>query len=93
MWRCSSKFRQESLACCSSTWPYSYSTKPGVREFYASEEGSRFVRAVAMVTHSATTSIIGNFFLSLNRPGYPCRLFSEDEQALGWLKVQAMARR
>lgn len=51
------------------------------------------MRAVAMVTHSATTSIIGNFFLSLNRPGYPCRLFSEDEQALGWLKVQAMARR
>ena len=64
-----------------------YSTGPGVREFYASEEGSRYVSALAMVTYSTTTSMIGNFFLSINRPSYPCRMFTNLASANGWLRT------
>lgn len=62
-----------------------YSTGPGVREYYASAEAAEFVAALAMITPSATSRIIGNFFLSMNRPPYPCRMFKTSEEATRWL--------
>jgi hypothetical protein len=62
-----------------------YSTGPGVREYYASAEASEYVAALAMITPSATSRIIGNFFLTINRPPYPCRMFKTTEEATRWL--------
>lgn len=62
-----------------------YSTGPGVREYYATPEAGRCVKALAMVTPSSTTRIVGNFFLSLNRPPYPTRLFTNVDDAVKWL--------
>lgn len=66
-----------------------YSTAPGVRDYYASEEAARCVTALAMMAASSTARIVGNFFLSLSNPGYPCRLFSKREAAIAWLQTQA----
>ncbi len=62
-----------------------YSTEPGVREFYASEEASRWVIALAMVTPSPASRIVGNFFLRLQHPPYPCRMFATTDEAAAWL--------
>lgn len=66
-----------------------YRTGPGVREYYATEEAGRNVAALAMVTPSRTTRIIGNFFLGLNNPGYPCKMFNDDRSAARWLLQHA----
>lgn len=66
-----------------------YRTGPGVREYYASDEASRYVAALALLTRSRTTKIVGNFFLGLTRPPYPCRMFTEERQAVEWLHGQS----
>lgn len=69
-----------------------YTTEPGVREYYASDEASRHVAAIAMVTPSAAARIIGNFFLKLNQPKYPCRMFGNADEAAAWLLRQPAER-
>ena len=63
-----------------------FSTGPGVREFYASDEANRFVKGMALLIASDTGRIIGNFFLRINRPPSPCRMFTQPRVALDWLK-------
>jgi hypothetical protein len=63
-----------------------FSTGQGVREFYATQEANRYVKAIALLIASDTGRIIGNFFLKLNRPPSPCRMFTRPEAALEWLK-------
>lgn len=65
-----------------------YSTEPGVRAYYASEEAGRFITALGMITRSSSARIIGNFFLSINNPGYPCKMFANVEDAARWLLAQ-----
>ena len=65
-----------------------FSTDPDVRKYYATPEASQFVVALAMVTHSKTTTLVGNFFLSLTSPPYPCRMFAELDKAAQWLLEQ-----
>ncbi|MET0594446.1 MAG: hypothetical protein ABW133_17220 [Polyangiaceae bacterium] len=62
-----------------------FSTGPGVREFYASQEANRFVKGMALLIASDTGRMIGNFFLKLNRPPSPCRMFTRPRSALEWL--------
>ncbi|MFV8753479.1 hypothetical protein ACNOYE_23250 [Nannocystaceae bacterium ST9] len=62
-----------------------YAMDPKAREFYATPEAARFVLALALVTPSTTTRVLGNFFLGLNKPTYPCRMFSNVDEAASWL--------
>lgn len=62
-----------------------FSTGPGVREFYASQEANRFVKGMALLIGSDTGRMIGNFFLKLNRPPSPCRMFTRVKLGLDWL--------
>jgi hypothetical protein len=36
--------------------------------------------------------IIGNFFLSVNKPLYPARLFDNEASALAWLQASVVSR-
>ncbi|NTU83895.1 MAG: hypothetical protein HGA45_31730 [Chloroflexales bacterium] len=56
------------------------------REFYTRSEAARVIRAVAILVESPMSRLIGNFFLGFNKPTIPLRLFSSDEEALGWLR-------
>lgn len=44
------------------------------------------VNAIAMLIESPGSRIIGNFFLGLNKPAVPTKLFNEKNQAMEWLK-------
>lgn len=44
------------------------------------------VLAIAMLVKSPVSSIVGNFFLGLNKPTVPTHLFTSETKALQWLE-------
>lgn len=42
--------------------------------------------AVALMVASPVSKVIGNFFIGLNKPTHPVRLFSDESSGLEWLK-------
>jgi hypothetical protein len=40
---------------------------------------------VALLVGSPVTRVIGNFFIGLNKPRWPVRLFRSESDALAWL--------
>jgi len=59
----------------------------GTREFTASHEGQRYSLAEAVVINSTAQRLMGNFYLRINRPVKPMRLFTSVEEAVKWLKT------
>ena len=55
------------------------------RDFLA-KEGSSYTKGVAIVVDSPMTKIIGNFYLGLNKPTTPTKMFTEKQEALDYLK-------
>jgi len=55
------------------------------REYYVSEESSRYKTGMAMLVNSPMQRMLGNIFFKINRPPYPTRLFSRQVDALEWL--------
>jgi hypothetical protein len=60
----------------------------GVRTHMSSERAGRYLSRVALVADSPLTRTIGNFFMRLNRPPFPVRIFDAEEEALRWLVTQ-----
>jgi hypothetical protein len=56
------------------------------RDFLASPEGTKGLSAAAMMLDSAFSSFLGNFYLSVNKPPMPVRIFTSTEAAVKWLK-------
>ena len=56
------------------------------REYLASAEASEPLTAVGLLTTSPISRVIGNFFLGLNRPPHPIRMFTSEEDAVAWLR-------
>lgn len=57
----------------------------GVRTHMSSERAGRYLARVALVADNPLTRTIGNFFMRLNRPPFPLRIFDGEDDALGWL--------
>jgi hypothetical protein len=55
------------------------------REFLANAEASPQVSAEAYILKSTAQSIIGNFYLNVNKPERPTRMFTKINEALKWL--------
>jgi hypothetical protein len=58
------------------------------RMHYIRPEAAGEVAALAMLIDSQISRILGNFFVNVNRPPFPLRLFTEEAEALAWLKGQ-----
>jgi hypothetical protein len=56
------------------------------RTYYAGPEPGRVHTAVALVVGSPLNRAIGNFFLGLNRPLIPTRMFDTPAAAREWLR-------
>ncbi len=56
------------------------------RDFLASDAGTRGLKAAAMMLDSAFSSFLGNFYLSVNKPPMPVRIFTNTEAAVKWLR-------
>lgn len=54
------------------------------RDFLA-QEGSLYTKVVAILVDSPMTKIIGNFYLGLNKPTTPTKMFTDKQEALDYL--------
>jgi len=45
-----------------------------------------FATAVALLVGSPVTRVMANFFIGLNKPPVPTRLFTSEDEAVAWLK-------
>ena len=57
-----------------------------VREYAAGEEANRWTIADAIVVKSLSQRMLINFFLRIDRPPKPTRLFNEVDKAFEWLE-------
>ncbi|MES2140927.1 MAG: hypothetical protein V4511_14565 [Bacteroidota bacterium] len=60
------------------------STKPA-RDFFASEAGCEGINATAVIIDSPVGSILGNFYILINKPLRPVKLFTDKLKAKKWL--------
>jgi hypothetical protein len=56
------------------------------RDFFSSPAGNEGLKAGAIILDSEFTSILGNFFLSVNKPNIPAKMFTNVSQAVKWLQ-------
>jgi hypothetical protein len=56
------------------------------REYTASNEVSKILKADALVIKGLALRIIGNGYLRINKPNRPTRLFNSESEAVNWLK-------
>ena len=56
------------------------------RAFFASEEYMRLCSQTALVVGSPVSRVIGNFFVGLNSPKYPYKIFDDPDSAAAWLR-------
>ncbi len=58
------------------------------RTLASSKEYTNDRVATAFVTTSIANRLVGNFFINFNKPATPTKMFSKEEDALKWMKVQ-----
>jgi len=56
------------------------------RDHFSMRDRKPAVSAIAMLVKSPVSSIIGNFFLGLNKPSVPTHLFTSEVKAVNWLE-------
>lgn len=57
------------------------------REFWAKKESCPYASADAYVATNFGHKFIGNFYLKFNKPGRPTKIFSNEADAIKWLKT------
>ena len=63
------------------------------REARAHYAANPIATAVALVVTNPVSRVLGNFYLGLNKPAVPTRLFSDTADAREWLRAYPPSRR
>jgi hypothetical protein len=58
-----------------------------IRESWAKEETCQYTSAEAFMTDSLPHKLLGNFYLNINKPKRPTRMFTDKAKAIEWLKT------
>ena len=56
------------------------------RNYYANERTASIQRATALLVSSPLSATIANFFMGLNKPLTPTRMFTKTDEAIAWLQ-------
>lgn len=56
------------------------------RMYYASKEAEKIFKAAALLVGTQMSRLLGSFFLGLNKPAMPVKLFTSEIEAIKWLK-------
>ncbi len=56
------------------------------RQHYAGERTASIQRATALLVSSPLSATIANFFMGLNKPLCPTRMFTKIDEAIAWLQ-------
>ena len=55
------------------------------RNYYAGKRTASIQRATALLVASPLSATIGNFFMGLNKPLSPTKVFTNEKEAIDWL--------
>jgi hypothetical protein len=55
------------------------------RNFFTTNGRKTNTLAFAIIIDSSVSKVVGNFFLGINKPAVPTKLFSDETHALEWL--------
>ena len=56
------------------------------RKHFSTNDRETVINSFAVMVKSPLSKVIGNFFMGINKPEVPARLFDKEEDALNWLK-------
>ncbi len=56
------------------------------RMYYAGTEAEKIFKVAALLVGTQMSRVLGNFFIGLNKPVVPVKLFTSEKEALKWLK-------
>jgi len=56
------------------------------REYFAKGDGIRYLNSGAFLVKSQVQTIFINFFLMINKPVLPTKLFTDRQEAINWLQ-------
>jgi len=56
------------------------------RDHFSMQGRTPGIKAIGLLIKSPASTIIGNFFLGLNKSVVPVKLFTKEEKAVDWLK-------
>lgn len=60
---------------------------PEARAYIATPESDPFASAEAYVIQSFSQKLVGNVYISFNKPARPTRIFNSEAKAIEWLKT------
>ena len=55
------------------------------RDYFASNEGGKNMKCLALMISNPVQRIMGNFYLSVSKPSIPTKLFTREEEAIAWV--------
>ena len=58
-----------------------------VRTYWADKNTCPYFSAEAFMTMSPGHKMLGNFYLTINKPGRPTKMFTNQDDAIAWLKL------
>jgi len=58
------------------------------REFMSKHNPSKRIATAILTNNNLATNIIGNFYLKVHKPKNPTKLFSNETDAIEWLKTK-----
>lgn len=57
------------------------------RDYWAKMDSCPYSKADAFLINSAAMKLIANFYLKINKPERPTRMFNSKKEAIAWLKL------
>jgi hypothetical protein len=64
---------------------YSYVTSDA-RKLTSSKEHSKYRKAQAFIVRNLAERIVGDFYIKVQKPSHPVKMFTNKEKALNWLQ-------
>ncbi len=56
------------------------------RDFAASDEATKYTLAEAYVVNNLAQKLVGNFYVNFHKPKAPTKIFTNETDAVNWLK-------
>lgn len=57
------------------------------RDYWATKEACPYSKADAFMINSPAMKLIANFYLKINKPERPTKMFTDENEAINWLKT------
>ncbi|MDH4262761.1 MAG: hypothetical protein OEV78_06945 [Spirochaetia bacterium] len=75
----------EKFLCIMKSLNYSLPSRE-VRAYPVHDEVAKYIQAIAFIAINPVANIAARFFIKISKPPFPFKLFTDEEEAIKWLK-------